>query len=84
MSDLKVGSQPKLVLSQDPTPSDFLPTADMPVIDPEGALEQCCDWTFVVELLGDVLKEKEETVKSLQEATEKDDHVVNQYNTIQH
>lgn len=39
-----------------------LPPAPLPVIDPDSALEQCGDWGFVVELLEDVIKEKDLTV----------------------
>lgn len=51
-------------------------TADLlPVIDPDGALEQCGDWSFVVELLNDLLTEKPDILNGLSSALAASDHV---------
>lgn len=46
-----------------------------PVIDEEGVLEQCGDWAFVVELLDDILNDKDQMVDDLQSAVDSNDHV---------
>lgn len=47
---------------------------DLPVISPEDVLEQCGDWSFVVELLEDILKERDAYLESFMDAVDKNDH----------
>jgi len=54
--------------------SAFTPTPDLPVIDEGAALEQCCDWEFVSELLVDVINERTERIDDLTAALETNDH----------
>lgn len=61
-------------LQNNPNPADFEPESDLPVIDAESALEQCCDWSFVVELLDDVLAERETMAQQLVDAAQANDH----------
>lgn len=52
----------------------FAPTASLPVIDEDAAFEQCQEWSFIVELLTDILNEREERVEELQSALDAGDH----------
>jgi len=72
MSEFKPG-QPNIALTEHPTPEEFMPAMDLDVIDAESALEQCCDWSFVVELLDDVLNDRDSVISQLQDALEKND-----------
>lgn len=67
------------VLASTPTskPGDGAAARDttLPVIDPDGALDQCCDWSFIVELLGDVMNDRDQIINDMQDAIDNDDHV---------
>jgi len=52
----------------------FTPTMGLPVIDESAALEQCCDWEFVSELLVDVINERRDRIDELTAAMETNDH----------
>jgi len=70
------GGEHKVIATTDgPIDYDaFAPTADLPVIDESAALEQCCDWEFVSELLVDVINERRERLDELSAAMETNDH----------
>ena len=52
----------------------FAPAASLPVIEEDAAFEQCGEWSFIVELLNDILAEREARVEELQSAVQADDH----------
>ena len=52
----------------------FAPTPSLPVIDEDAAFEQCQEWGFIVELLNDILAERDERVEELQSALDASDH----------
>jgi len=52
----------------------FEPLSDLPVIDVDECLAVCDDWSFVVELLNDVLSERDVRIPALQAALNANDH----------
>jgi len=55
---------------------------ESPVISPEDALAQCGDWSFIVELLNDMLQEESTNLEGLKQAIATDNHKA--YSEIAH
>jgi HPt (histidine-containing phosphotransfer) domain-containing protein len=53
---------------------EFEPTTDLPVVDEVNTLEQCGDWAFVVELLGDFINERDSNLEKLNLLLKEKDH----------
>jgi len=51
----------------------YVAVPNLPLIDAEHSLEQCGDWTFIAELLQDIVNEREERVAELEAAIETND-----------
>lgn len=47
----------------------------LPIVDDEKALEQCQEWSFFVELIEDVFKERESTLNQLEATIVANDHL---------
>ena len=52
----------------------FAPSPSLPVINEDAALDQCGDWSFIAELLTDMMEERAFRVDELQSAMEAREH----------
>lgn len=54
-------------------------STDLPVMDEETSIAQCAEYTFMLELLQEILLEKDEIVQEMETAIETNDHMVSCY-----
>ena len=72
---MSVSSEHKVAAVSGPLDySLFAPSPSLPVIDEDAAFDQCQEWSFIVELLNDILAERDARVDELQSAADASDH----------